>query len=623
MSLTKTILAAGPNDHNQKLIFIFLRIYFWFLVFGFWFCMFHQISKPEYRILCLVAMVLIIAGVVPYIVGYLKTPAGQVFLGTSPFNIADQPVYYTYIEQVKSGFLTNFDFFTPEKQARGIFQVSWFIPGVLARIFDISAIAAFHIWRIFLIPILVFVLYLFISLFFADKFSRFIAFLLALFGSGWGAYALAFLPNKFYSLPKFLPPDVWVPESNTFLSLMLTPHFVLSLIFLLLIFYFLILFAHPSPFGRSPAGRHRSSPSRREGDVPRSFSTTGIPAPTCRSLGIGGGGGILYAFLSGLCALILFSFHPYFAPLVYLILGLQAVLIVWQERKIFTSKILGLMIIFVLSSPSVLYHFYLLASEYVLKMRGIEMQESNFMPCIFAMLVGYGFFGLFGLLGATKNFKNIQKPEWTIAYLWLFSCLVLFFVPFVFPRRLTEGFQVPLALFSVIFLAPFLKQILTQGAKKFIIILIFAVLALAPTTIFNFTRFFNSYYYPGAEEPFFYRENGEIEAMRWLRQNTPPDSVILAAPWNGNIIPFFSQRKVFFGHMDETIFAGCRKAEADWFYKDNSNDALKKEFLKREGVSYVFWSEKEDSLGTFQPQNENYLQSVYQSGKVEIYKAQF
>jgi len=35
---------------------------------------------------------------------------------------------------------------------------------------------------------------------------------------------------------------------------------------------------------------HLSSPSRREGEVPKSFSTTGIPAPTCRSLGIGGGG---------------------------------------------------------------------------------------------------------------------------------------------------------------------------------------------------------------------------------------------------------------------------------------------------------------------------------------------
>jgi len=36
---------------------------------------------------------------------------------------------------------------------------------------------------------------------------------------------------------------------------------------------------------------HLSSPSFKEGEVPKSFSTTGIPAPTCRSLGIGGGGG--------------------------------------------------------------------------------------------------------------------------------------------------------------------------------------------------------------------------------------------------------------------------------------------------------------------------------------------
>jgi len=40
---------------------------------------------------------------------------------------------------------------------------------------------------------------------------------------------------------------------------------------------------HPSPFGRSPAGRHLSSPSLEEGEVPRSFSTTGIPAESLGS----------------------------------------------------------------------------------------------------------------------------------------------------------------------------------------------------------------------------------------------------------------------------------------------------------------------------------------------------
>jgi hypothetical protein len=538
------------------------------------------ISRAEYKILCLVAMALIIVAVAPYVVGYFKTPSGQVFLGTSPFNIADQPVYYTYIEQVKSGSFTNFDFFTPEKQGRGIFQVSWFVPGVLARVFDFSPIAAYHIWRIFLIPILIFILYLFISLFFAEKFLRFTAFLLALFGSGWGVYALAFLSDKFYSLPKFLPLDVWVPESNTFLSLMLTPHFVLSLIFLLLVFYFWILFIKTSK--------------------------------------------IIFSVISGFVAVIFFSFHPYFVPLVYLVLGLQAVLIIWQERKVFTPKILGLIIVFALSFPSVLYHFYLLASDYVLRMRGLEMLESNFMPTIFAMLVGYGIFGIIAVFGAAKNFKNISKQEWLFAYLWLFSNVILFFLPFAFPRRLTEGFQIPLALFSAVFIVFIFKKIAANySRKRLVVLIVFAVLILMPTTVFNFSRFFTVYFFPGAEEPFFYRQRGEIEAMGWLRQNTPSGTVILAAPWNGNLIPAFSQRKVFFGHMDETLFAAFRKAEADWFFKDNSNDVLKKEFLKREGVGYVFWSEKEDFLGTFKPDEKDFLKLIYQNDKARIYKTVF
>lgn len=547
--------------------------------------MFIGISKVEFKWLGLIILILIILGVAPYIVGYLKTPEGQVFLGISPFNIADQPVYYTYIEQVKNGSLTNFDFYTSEKQESGVFQFSWFVPGILARVSGISSIAAFHIWRIFLVPILVFALYLFVSLFFADKFSRFIAFFLALFGSGWGVYTLKFLPKEAPLLAEFFPTDLWVAESNTFLSMLVTLHFILSLIFLILIFYFWILYLKTN--------------------------------------------WLISSVFSGLAALILFNFHPYFVPLVYLVIGVNLAADILKHKSIFISQTLGFFLFLTLSLPAVFYHFYLLNTDFVLRMRSLESLESNFMPNIFAVLLGYGAFGALGLLGAVKNFKKIKSDSWwQFLYLWFFANIALFFVPFLFPRRLTEGFQIPLALFASLLIArPLLNppsSIDRKGRKgwggtRFYIFIFLFIIIFIPTTVFNFTRF-HIVYLSVKTEHFFYREKGVIEAMRWLKENSPPDSVILAENWNGNILPVFSLRKVFYGHGDETIFNQSRLREVGWFFAGNNQDEAKKKFFQQNGINYIFWSEREGNLGSYEPDAKDYLKVVYKNERVVIYR---
>ncbi len=562
-----------------------------YFAFDFFSPMFSDISKKEFKILGLTAVFLVLAAMSPYLYGYFKTPEDHVFLGNGMLNIADQPVYYTYIEQIKNGSFLNFDFYSPETQERGIFQISWFVPGFFARILaplenchfltglNFSAIFAFHFWRIFLIPILVFVLYLFISLFFRKVVPRFVAFFLALFGSGWGAYALCFLPPALADSPKFLPLDLWVPESNTFLSLLVTSHFILSLIFILLVFYFWIFYLKT--------------------------------------------GRLFFSVFSGLCGLVLFGFHPYFVSIIYAVIFLSTSVIALKEKSY--KNLIGLFIFALLSLPAVCYHLYLTNADFLLRMRSVEIQGSAFMPNIFAALVGYGFFGLLGLGGALGNFFKIKNREWLVIYIWFFVNILFFFIPFIFPRRLTEGFQIPLALFAALALAR-LPEEAFFSRTKIVICLASFFLILTPTAWFNFFHFHTIYASAVSSEEirhFFYRDKNSVEAMRWIRQETPADSIIIAEPWNGNILPYFAFRRVFFGHSDETIFSQSRRQELEWFFGNNAQDGLKKEFLKTNGIDCVFWSRREDELGDYKPDEKDYLKKAYESGPVKIYQVLF
>ena len=47
---------------------------------------------------------------------------------------------------------------------------------------------------------------------------------------------------------------------------------------------------------------------------------------------------------------------------------------------------------------------------------------------------------------------------------------------------------------------------------------------------------------------------------------------------------------------------------------------LVKEFLKNSRIDYIFYSNLEQKIGTFNPDEKEYLKKVYDNGKVQIYK---
>jgi hypothetical protein len=157
----------------------------------------------------------------PIIYFYNTDNTDLLFLGRRVANNEDTYRYVSFIEQAKQNRNLFENLYTTEPQEPNLLRPSYQVIGKLARAFNVSSIAAYHVSRIILSLLFYFVLFRFITLFFDDSIKRVAAFFTVSLASGFGTID-------------------WIPGAVTFLSLGEAPHFILSQVLLLIGLYFLL-----------------------------------------------------------------------------------------------------------------------------------------------------------------------------------------------------------------------------------------------------------------------------------------------------------------------------------------------------------------------------------------------
>ncbi len=215
------------------------------------------ISKNERKFLVVVILITLFFVLLPIIVGYSMTPKGSTYAFRGSTDWIDYPVYFSYIEQVKSGQLLFKNLFTSEHQTFLVFNPFWLTIGVFAKLFALPAGVAFQLAKALLVPILLIVAYFFVALFFEEEFKRKICFLFLVFSS-----------------------SIILPVYSFFFSTMYqSPHLIASLLLIILIFFLSIKVFENS---------HQSN-----------------------------NGAVKLSLWAGFFSLILFSFHPYHLPTIF------------------------------------------------------------------------------------------------------------------------------------------------------------------------------------------------------------------------------------------------------------------------------------------------------------------
>ncbi len=537
-----------------------------------------SINKKEWHFVILLIVVMILITTLPYIYAYLNAPTGYFYNGIHSLTPGDSAVYFSYINQVKSGAWLLKDNFTSEIQTTGLLNLFWLKVGLFARLFNLSAPLSFQLARIFLLAVFLTLIYIFISYFFKEEKKRKISLLFICFSSGIGAY-FAPIIDKLYPFNAdahvyFWPPDLWVPESNIFLTLYQTPHFIASLT-LMVAFFFLMLLAWEN-------------------------------------------NKYFYSLIAGLLGLIWFNFHPFYFPYMVIILFFYALsLFVKTPRlRIFYHYALAI----ILSSPFVFYHYYEIKTVFAVGARA--SQNVLISPPFIFVFLGFGFLLIFSFLAiiflAQKKIL-LKNDKYVFLTVWLIIGLFLVYSPIFFQIRFLQGLEIPMVLLTVIFIFNFLfksEKFLFLKNNIFLQLILFVIL-FCFSTVFNLSRDIT---YFQLQKSQFYLPNEFKTATTWLANNNIQNKAILSYEYTGQLIPAFINQQVYLAHHIETLFYQDKKNKVDDFFADKYNEVQANEFLKQNNIGYLFFTDLEKTAGRYQPQDKDYLNKIFDQGEIQIYE---
>lgn len=545
-----------------------------------------SISVKEWRFVWWLSAAVIMITTLPYLVGYLFTPADTIYNGLHALSPGDVPVYYSYLRQIKAGEFFLYNFFTSEIQTHGTINLWWLLVGLFGKWFNLSGLIIFQVSRILMIPVLVAIAYIFFSYFFVSKRVRRWTLIFLLFSSGIGAYSAPFLQilNPFRETLHW-PIDLWITEATTFTALYHSSHMIVSLVMMLVILLLIFL-------GLSQIK-------------------------------------IKFAFFAGLAGLFYFNFHPYYLPVVYGVALFYFFYLTWQQQKINWQQFIWLGLFIILSLPSAIYHGWLIWSDPIIYQRALQ-NVTPLSPWLYVFL-GYGWLWLGGLVSVFIRIKNKNlENNYVFMLLWLLVILFLIILPLPFTSRYTQGLQVILVYLTIdalVYLYHYLKANFYNFYKKIIInntilFSILFVLLFAMSNIFQLVR--DVYYFttkPNQTAQIFYLEQGLKNSFTWLEQNVS-QQVILAADIPAKFVPSYAGQVAYVAHAHETIFYYAKALSTQWFYADNNREKDDKKYawLRREGIDYVLYSPYEKDLGSFQPQEKDYLRPVFSKGQTTIYE---
>jgi len=541
-----------------------------------------SINKKEWRFLIAITLFVIFLTTAPYLYGWHQTPENYSYTGLHSLTPSDIHVYFSWIESIKQGNLFIENLYTSEPQARVMLNIFWSSVGLFAKLTGLSNIIVFHITRIILIPFFLFLLYLLASYFWSDKTWRRICFIFLTFASGLGFAISGIIDDSVYRKGWYnWPLDLWAPENNNLLTMLYSPHLILSTMLLILVI-FLVFFSLQK-------------------------------------------NKIKYSVSAGFLAMILFQFHPFHTPTIFGVLFIYLLIQFIIHKRIIFSYLKHIFIFSLVSSPSIFYWLVLEQNNFIIQIR--TYQNICLTPSLWVTVFSYGFILILAIFAIFVLIKKNKLNNLNIFLItWLIVQFALLYSPFNFQRRMMQGLQIPMILLAVIglnYIYCYLKARLPAEkfdfwvSNKYLAVILF-VLLFGSSHIFNWVREFSVVV--NKTQPVLYISNDTTAAFDWFKQNTQPSQVILTDLNNGNLIPGRIGHKVFLGHGVETLFFNSKFEQVNWFFSNNNLDDKKKLFLKNNNISYILYTSQTRNLGDFQPSKKNYLQQVFQKGDIEIYK---
>jgi hypothetical protein len=527
-----------------------------------------QVTRREWIWVTAVAVLVLAASTLPYLAGYLAQTADMRFGGA----LLDPVDYHSYLAKMWQGYRGEWRYrllFTPEPHQGAYLYVFYVGLGHLARLSGLGLPLAYQIARVVFAFLMLLLVYWFMAYFTASVRTRRAAFLLATIASG-----LGWLTESVAStLPGGVSPmDFWLLDGFTYLAVLTSPHFCAAVGLLLAIF--LLLLKRP--------------------DGPR----------------------VLEGGLAVLASLALGLIHPYtllladLLPLMYW--GIQGL----QKRRLAWRGIATVIAMGVTQTPLLAYDLWVFRTQPVFTAWSAQNVTLSPPPLIY--LGGYGVLLALGAIGtgiwARRGGQGLAFP-----LLWVGLVAVLAYLPWNLQRRFLEGIQVPLGLLAGVGVVEgLLPQ--PEGQQPGRLRWLALTLMLALTAMSNLYLTTGLATAAATRPPTLFWSADLLAGVDWLGKNSSWEETVLSSFESGNLITARIGHRVVVGHWMETVDYEAKQEAVTRFFSATTSDGERMKLLEGYGVSYIFYSPREQELGDFDPARSDYLTLIFTNHSVKIYR---
>lgn len=514
------------------------------------------------KILILIIFIFLLFNNLPHLVGSSQSivDSNVEYNGAPLVNQGDYFVYLSYIEQGKNNVFVK-NLYDYQAESSPLFSPLWFGVGQVAIL--VGNIVSYHIFRIIFTGLFIAVVWWWLKQIFDNYKQRLFTLMMLLFSGGLGIFFLSLWPNADIS-----PVDLWVSESNTFLSLNQGPLFSLSQILILSVLGLFI----------------------------KGYKTKNTKL----------------IFSSSILNLFLIIIHPYELVIVNILLSLWAIFKYIATKDKIVFKYIGA--IYISSILAGLYYLWLLQDPSMAKYNANNIVASrNILEYIF----GFGGLLVLSTLGIYYSFKNklLDNDYLKMIIIWSVAGWIMVYLPLDFNRRLSNGWHMPMTILSSLALFYFYKKIPNLLRYGFIAVL---VIILSFDTLYQIALNTNDVY-SGQNKNSFYINKARKITYEIINKNTTNESIILTRGIDGNWLPAFVSAKVYMGHIAQTWQTELKNKEVYDLWTSHQDISG---WLKAKNIDFIFASSQHipefDDIKWLA--KENYIRPIINNNEFIFYQ---
>lgn len=526
----------------------------------------EAMTSKETRWIVIFSLLIIFLTSLPYWIGFANQGTDWQFSGFV-FGVEDGN---SYIAKMRIGQIGDWLFRTPySMQAQN--GVLAFLPYMLLGKLvggsetHLQFVLLFHFFRIVAIPIGIFAIYRFTSLFIAETWWRQWTTVMATVAGGLGWLVLTFGGGEWLGS---LPLEFISPETFGFLSIYGLPHLIISRA--LLIFGLIQYLKAP--------------------DRPSS------------------------AWWAGCFFLLIGFFQPLSILSAYAAIGAHLVVIILRSMfNGFDRELLmkwGGAAIRAMVVPLPLLAYFALTFSQDPFLVAWTRQNRILSPHPLHYILSYALVLIPAAYGGYVSIKR-RSARALFPVSWALIIFALAYFPHNLQRRLPEGTWVAFSTLSAIGL---MEGIRSSRAKRIV-----GGVVLGFSLVSSILLLFGGVQVSVDPSPPVYRPSTEIKAFEWVEEQIAPGRVVLSSYDIGNALPAYAPVRVVIGHGPESIDLDRLRGEVSRFYGDMSV-AERATFLDQNEVGLVFYGPEERRLGGWDPSASRLLDLKTTIGEYQVFE---